>query len=70
MATNHGGVLDIIIEGVNGFFYPIGESEILAKKIIKSNQLNFDGYNYITNNFSLKNMVEKTIEVYKKVLNK
>ena len=68
VATNHGGVLDIIVEGENGFFYPVGESEVLAEKILKSNELKFDGYNYIATNFSLDNMVEKTIEVYEGVL--
>lgn len=67
-ATNHGGVLDIIVEGDNGFFYPVGDCGILAKQILKSRELKFDGYNYISNNFSLKNMVEKTIEVYEGLL--
>ncbi len=68
VATGHGGVLDIIVEGENGFFYPVGESGILAEKILKSKELKFEGYNYIANNFSLKNMVEKTIEVYEGLL--
>lgn len=64
VATKHGGVLDIIVEGENGFFYPVGEEESLAKSIEKCNELKFDGYNYISNNFSLKNMLDKTLEVY------
>ncbi|EIF51005.1 glycosyltransferase family 4 protein [Sulfurovum sp. AR] len=68
VATSHGGVLDIIVEGENGFFYPVGESEVLTEKILKSKELKFDGYNYVTYNFSLKNMVEKTIAVYEGLL--
>ncbi|MDM5262931.1 glycosyltransferase family 4 protein [Sulfurovum sp. XTW-4] len=68
VATSHGGVLDIIVEGENGFFYPVGESEVLTEKILKSKGLKFDGYNYVTYNFSLKNMVEKTIAVYEGLL--
>jgi len=68
VATDHGGVLDIIVEGENGFFYSVGESEVLVKQILKSRELKFDGYNYIANNFSLKNMVEKTIEAYEGLL--
>ena len=68
VATNHGGVLDIIVEGEHGFFYRVGDAESLAKLILKSRALKFDGYNYITNNFSLKNMVEKTIAVYEGLL--
>ncbi len=68
VATSHGGVLDIIVEGENGFFYAVGESEVLTEKILKSKELKFDGYNYVTYNFSLKNMVEKTIAVYEGLL--
>ena len=65
IATNHGGVKDIIIENENGFFFEVGDEKELAKKIIKSKSLSFDGYNYISNNFSLNNMLDKTINVYK-----
>jgi glycosyltransferase involved in cell wall biosynthesis len=68
IATNHGGVLDIILEGKNGFFYPVGDSDSLAKNIDKSSHLEFDGYHYISENFSLKQMVDKTLKVYEKVV--
>ncbi len=67
VATEHGGVLDIIIEGENGFFYQMGESEALAKCIEKCSTLEFDGYGYISDHFSLEQMVEKTINVYKRI---
>ena len=67
VATGHGGVLDIIVENENGFFYPVGDAEELAVKILNSRALKFDGYNYISNHFSLENMVQKTLEVYEKV---
>ena len=66
VATGHGGVLDIIVESENGFFYPVGDIEALAKKILNAKALKFDGYNYISNHFSLENMVQKTLNVYKK----
>jgi len=65
IATNHGGVLDIIIENKNGYFVEIGNEKEFAKKIIKAKDLKFDGFNYIKENFSLEQMVEKTICVYK-----
>ena len=68
VATGHGGVLDIILESENGFFYPVGNEESLAKMILKSRALKFNGYNYITNHFSLENMINKTIAVYEGLL--
>jgi glycosyltransferase involved in cell wall biosynthesis len=68
VATNHGGVKDIIIKHENGYFFEIGNSNQLATNILKARDLNFDGYNYISNNFSLKNMVDKTIKVYERVI--
>ena len=68
IATNHGGVKDIIIENVNGFFFEVGNDKELATNILKSRALVFDGYGYISNTFSLKNMVNKTIEVYKRLV--
>ena len=65
IATNHGGVKDIIIENINGFFFEVGDEKMLANNIFKSKELKFDGYKYISENFSLENMVDKTIEVYK-----
>ena len=67
-ATGHGGVLDIIVEGENGFFYRVGESESLAKSIVDCDHLKFDGYHYISENFSLQQMVDKTLKVYEKVV--
>ncbi len=67
VATDHGGVLDIIVEGENGFFYPVGKSEALAKRIKKCSNLKFDGYGYVSEHFSLEQMVDKTFKVYEKV---
>jgi glycosyltransferase involved in cell wall biosynthesis len=68
LATNHGGVKDIIIENVNGFFFEIGDDKELANNILKSKKLSFDGYTYISNNFSLENMLNNTIEVYRRLI--
>ena len=68
IATNHGGVKDIIIENENGSFFEVGDEKELASEILKSRNLSFDGYNYIASNFSLENMVNKTLEVYSKFI--
>lgn len=64
VATGHGGVLDIIKEGFHGYFTKICDAHDLAKKIIQAKGLRFDGYSYISQNFSLQQMVEKTLNVY------
>lgn len=66
VATNHGGVKDIIKENVNGYFFEVGAEKELAMKILKAKQLQFDGYKYISESFSLNNMLNKTLEVYNK----
>ena len=68
IATNHGGVKDIICDDENGYFFEVGDDEKLASNIIKARNLKFDGYNYISTNFSLRNMVDKTIQVYERVI--
>jgi len=65
IATNHGGVLDIIVKNKNGYFVEIGDEKNFAKQIIKAKNLKFDGFNYVKENFSLEQMVEKTIKIYK-----
>ncbi|WP_037940254.1 glycosyltransferase family 4 protein [Sulfurospirillum arcachonense] len=65
IATNHGGVLDIINKNKNGYFVKIGNEKEFAKQIIKAKELKFDGFSYVKDNFSLEQMVEKTIDVYK-----
>lgn len=66
VATNHGGVLDIILEGQNGYFTRIGDAKDLAEKIVKATELKFDGYAYICEHFSLSQMVGKTVKIYKR----
>jgi len=67
IATNHGGVLDIIQENRNGYFVKIGDKKEFAKKIVTARGLKFDGYNYIKENFSLKQMVDKTVKIYEEL---
>jgi glycosyltransferase involved in cell wall biosynthesis len=64
VATGHGGVLDIVAEGENGFFYPPEDAASLAQGIVQAKALQFDGYGYVKRHFSLDQMVEKTLGVY------
>ena len=68
VATNHGGVLDIIQDDVNGYFYNVGDEEELLQAILKAKDLKFDGYEYISKNFTLEQMVDKTFGVYEELV--
>lgn len=63
IATNHGGVKDIIKENNNGFFVQTHNFSDLANKILMAKKLQFDGFKYIQKRFSLHQMVEKTIDL-------
>ena len=68
IASNHGGVKDIIKDGINGFFYKVSNEKDLSKKILLIKDLKDRNFrNYIEENFSLKKMVEAIIKVYKGV---
>ncbi|MGG7073157.1 glycosyltransferase family 4 protein [Campylobacter sp. 9BO] len=68
VASNHGGVKDIIIEGKNGYFFePLNASE-LAEKILLAKELKFDGFNYIIDKFSLDKMCKENIKIYKELI--
>lgn len=68
VATNHGGVKDIIVEGENGYFFAVGNAEDLTEQIYKANALKFDGFGYISKNFSLLKSAQEMLEVYKKLV--
>lgn len=70
IATNHGGVKDIIIENENGYFFEVGDFSNLSEMIFKSRELKFDGYNYILKNFSLNSMLSKNLKLYQEVIQK
>ncbi len=68
IATNHGGILDIVIDGKTGFLTRVGDIEQLAGKIIEARDAGFVGLReHVIENFSLTQMVEKTINVYEEL---
>ncbi len=69
IATNHGGVLDIIVEGHTGDFFEVGDHEGLAGKIIDVCRCKTGSIRgHIEENFTLSTMVVKTIQVYESLL--
>jgi glycosyltransferase involved in cell wall biosynthesis len=65
IASAHGGILDIVREGETGFLFGNGNAEELTQKIIDSRIVKFaDLREFVSKNFSLEQMVEKTFGVY------
>ena len=70
IATNIGATADYVIEGKNGYLFQPNDAEMLSKLIIKSSKSTFDQEemaSHVKNNFSLKQMVDKTVSVYNSV---
>lgn len=66
VASNHGGVLDIVLEGQTGFLFSPGDSEGLAEAILRTRSQKFSGLReFVKKNFTLEQMVEKTLTVYR-----
>ena len=66
IATRHGGALDIIEEGVNGFLFAPGDAIELAVALHKQNGIPRDGLREkVLRRFTLDQMVENTINVYR-----
>lgn len=65
VASGHGGMLDIVIDGQTGYLFVPGDAEGLAEKILNAKGrpwLNLR--EFVLSNFSLEQMVEKTLAVY------
>ena len=68
IASAHGGSLDILRDGENGFFFPPGDDSALADRILKA--FKFDFYSmreYIDRSFSLEHMTEADLAVYSEI---
>ena len=68
VATAHGGVMEIVREGENGFFAPVGDAAGLASAVERASRLRFDGHGYVAKHFSLTQMVDRTLAVYRELL--
>jgi glycosyltransferase involved in cell wall biosynthesis len=65
IASAHGGSLDIILDGENGFFFAPGNHEALADRIVKGLQHPFTNMRpHIEAHFSLNRMTESELAVY------
>jgi glycosyltransferase involved in cell wall biosynthesis len=65
VASGHGGILDIVKEGETGFLFKVGNDDALTEKIIQTRFTNFTGLRkFVSENFTLEQMLEKTCQVY------
>jgi glycosyltransferase involved in cell wall biosynthesis/mitochondrial fission protein ELM1 len=66
IATAHGGALDIVKPGLTGWLVPIENVEALGAAILEASTAKLTGLReYALANFSLEQMVEKTLDVYR-----
>ena len=75
VATKVGGVVDIIEDGENGLLVPPADSAGMSKAVLKiindpafAKKLADCAYQKVRENYSLKLMVERTLEVYRQAL--
>ena len=65
VAAKHGGVLDIIREEVDGFFFTPGDAEALANVLQRVQTTTFgDLRTHIADNFTAERLAEKTLAIY------
>jgi len=68
IATNHGGITDIVIDAKTGYLVPITDETAISEAIIKTSRTNWSGLReFVEQNFTLVTMVNKTIDTYKKL---
>ena len=69
IATAHGGALEIIRDGQNGLLFPPGDAAALARCLTTASRQKFTGLRAdVLTRFTLENMIERTLAVYREVL--
>jgi glycosyltransferase involved in cell wall biosynthesis len=75
VATDVGGVSEVLLDGVTGLLVPLDNPQILAQKIIsiltdpdKAAQFGREGRKRVGEHFSIEMMISKTEEIYTKIL--
>lgn len=65
VASGHGGILDIVREGQTGYLFNPGDVATLAARLQQAAGRSWSGLRpFVEENFSLEQMVEKTLAVY------
>ena len=65
VATGHGGILDIVVEGNTGYLFPPGDDAALAAGILSCRRHALGGLrDFVAARFTLSRMAEATLAVY------
>jgi glycosyltransferase involved in cell wall biosynthesis len=65
VATGHGGILDIVVEGKTGYLFPPGDDAALAAAILSCRRRPLAGLReFVAARFTLSRMAEATLSVY------
>ena len=68
IATAHGGPLDIVRPGADGFLFPPGDPEALAEALQRTRATRFKGLRKaVLARFSLEKTVERLLELYREL---
>ncbi len=75
VATNVGGVSEVVRDGINGFLVPSKAHKLMADKIITllkddnlRNQMGKEGFSILKDNFSEESMIRKLESLYSSLL--
>ena len=69
VATNHGGILEIVREGETGGLFPVGDEVALGEKICFLQKTCLHGMrSSVVQKFSLRQMIDSTLVVYQNLL--
>jgi len=68
VATAHGGVLDIVLDGKTGYLFKPEDPDSLAKAVMACRSKTFTGLRaFVAERFTLAQMVRSTLDVYRTV---
>ncbi|WP_024792015.1 glycosyltransferase family 4 protein [Lebetimonas sp. JS170] len=62
IASNNGGMKEIVKNGENGFLFDIDNKEELKEKILKAMNMTFNTREYVKNNFTWENTVDNLLK--------
>ena len=75
LATRHGGIPDVVIDGKTGYLSEEGDIKSMAENLIKLAQnpnlwteFGLAGRQHVESNFTLEQQLEKTLKLYKHVI--